>query len=73
MVCPSLQLDLPPGSHTSVGERQEEQQFCNIITIFHIATTSQQGGRREVCVCVSRGYPQSPEREGEETKGGEKV
>ena len=65
----------------SEGERQGEQQFCNIITIFYIATTSQRGGRREVCVFVSRGCPQSPESVcvgggggggGGEEKGGER-
>lgn len=45
---------LSPDSHTSMGEKPGEQQFCNIITIFHIATTSQQGGRWEVCVCFQR-------------------
>lgn len=28
----------PPDFYTSAGERQGEQQFCNIITIFHVAT-----------------------------------
>lgn len=56
----------------SEGERQGEQQFCNIITIFYIATTSQRGGRREVFVfvCFQRVSSESREcgGEGEETK-----
>lgn len=38
---------LPPYSLTLRGKRQGEQHFSNIITIFHFATTSQQGGRWE--------------------------
>lgn len=52
------------------GGRQREQRFCNIITIFYIATTSQRGGGESVCgcLCVSRGHPQSPESEEERPK-----
>lgn len=36
------------------GKRQGEQQFCNIITTFHFATTSQQGGRWEFSLYFQR-------------------
>lgn len=58
----ALHCSFTPDSHTSVGEKPGEQQFCNIITIFHIATTSQQGGRWEVCVCFQRESSESRER-----------
>lgn len=68
----AIRCGFTPGSHTSVGERPGEHQFCNIITIFHIATTSQQGGRWGVCVCL-RGCPQSPEGEGRDQRRREGV
>lgn len=45
-----IKLSLMTSSHTSVERRQGQQQFCNIITIIYIATTSQQEGGR--CVCL---------------------
>lgn len=59
----------PPDFYTSAGERQGEQQFCNIITIFHVATKNHSEVESGNHVCVSRGYPQSPEREERDQTG----
>lgn len=59
---------LPPDSHTSVGGRsQESNSSATSLQYFTLPQhhSKVEGGKY---VCVSRGYPQSPEREGRDQR-----